>query len=154
MKELDDILKAMRKMVYLAVSIAALMTLTLLIRFDFISIPNTQPNEEVQAVASSAAELGGPVGTVDPESGLIFDEGLDIVKANCGACHSTRLVAQNRQTREGWKKLIEWMQAEQNLWDLGENESIILDYLEKNFAPNKMGRRKRLTNIEWYDLYE
>ena len=97
MKELDDILKAMRKLVYLAVSIAALMTLTLLIRFDFISIPNAQQNEEVQAVASSAAELGGPAGTVDPESGLIFDEGLDIVKANCGACHSTRLVAQKAE---------------------------------------------------------
>ena len=153
MKELDDILKAMRKLVYLAVSIAALMTLTLMIRFDFISIPSFQENEEVQVV-STTKDLGGPVGSVDEESGLIFDEGLDIVKANCGACHSTRLVAQNRLTREGWKKLIRWMQAEQNLWDLGENESIILDYLEKNFAPNKMGRRKRLANIDWYELNE
>ena len=71
MKELDDILKAMRKLVYLAVSIAALMTFTLLIRFDFISIPNLQRSEEVQPVASASADLGGPAGTVDPESGLI-----------------------------------------------------------------------------------
>jgi hypothetical protein len=153
MKELDDILKAMRKLVYLAMSIAGLMVLTLLIRFQVISFPDFQKEEVVQTT-STTADLGGPIGSVDQESGLIFDEGLDIVKANCGACHSTRLVAQNRLTREGWKKLIRWMQAEQNLWDLGENESIILDYLEKNFAPTKMGRRKRLANIEWYDLNE
>ena len=153
MKEVDDILKAMRKLVYLALSIAGLMVLSLLIRFEFITIPSFEKTEVVE-VKAAPADLGGPIGTVEEESGLIFDEGLDIVKANCGACHSTKLVAQNRLTREGWLKLIHWMQAEQNLWDLGENESIILDYLEKNYAPNEMGRRKNLTNIDWYELSE
>ncbi len=85
-------------------------------------------------------------------SGLIVDEGFIQVKASCTSCHSGKLITQNRATRKGWKKMIIWMQETQNLWDLGQNEDIILDYLAKNYAPEDKGRRPNLTNIEWYTL--
>lgn len=91
---------------------------------------------------------------IDEETGLIVVEGYEVVKAQCGSCHSARLVAQNSFDREGWKDLIEWMQKEHNLWDLGEHETVILDYLEKNYAPTKKGRRAPLSEIDWYVLNE
>ena len=94
------------------------------------------------------------IGQIDEESGLIMDHGINIVKAQCGSCHSTKLVAQNGFNREGWIELIRWMQKEQNLWDLGEAEGPILDYLEKNCAPKNFGRRKQLHVTDWYVLNE
>ncbi|MFT7032756.1 MAG: hypothetical protein ACJA2S_001257 [Cyclobacteriaceae bacterium] len=85
-------------------------------------------------------------------SGFIANEGFKIVLANCTNCHSAKLVIQNRATREGWESMIRWMQHTQKLWDLGENEDIILDYLSKNYAPEEKGRRATLSNVEWYVL--
>lgn len=85
-------------------------------------------------------------------TGLADDPNIQIIAANCTACHSAKLVTQNRATREGWKSMIKWMQKTQNLWDLGKNEDIILDYLAKNYAPENKGRRAPLENIEWYEL--
>lgn len=90
----------------------------------------------------------------DPDTGLIMDEGVNLVKAHCIGCHSSKLIMQNRASREGWESTIRWMQKTQNLWDLGENEEKILDYLAENYAPEEKGRRKPLENIEWYELEE
>ncbi|WP_020531681.1 hypothetical protein [Flexithrix dorotheae] len=88
----------------------------------------------------------------DAATGLIADENYQLVKTNCTACHSAKLITQNRATRAGWESMIRWMQNTQKLWDLGPNEPLILDYLAKNYAPQKQGRRKNLENIEWYEL--
>lgn len=85
-------------------------------------------------------------------SGFIAKDGFKTVLANCTNCHSSKLVIQNRATREGWENMIRWMQRTQKLWDLGENEDIILDYLSKNYAPEKKGRRAALSDVEWYVL--
>ena len=87
-------------------------------------------------------------------SGLVYAEHFDLIRANCTACHSGKLVAQNRATREGWEQMIRWMQETQGLWDLGKNEPIILDYLAKYYAPQETGRRAHLDmkQIEWYIL--
>ena len=87
-------------------------------------------------------------------SGLIVAEGWEIVRRNCTACHSGQLVAQNRATKEGWEKMIRWMQSTQGLWDLGEAEPIILDYLATHYAPEETGRRAAIDieAIEWYIL--
>ena len=85
-------------------------------------------------------------------TGLIEGEGMHLVIAHCTACHSAKLVTQNRADRQGWKKMIRWMQDTQNLWDLGDSEPTILEYLSKNYAPKRTGRRPPLTDIEWYDL--
>jgi hypothetical protein len=55
-------------------------------------------------------------------------------------------------SREGWKATIVWMQETQNLWDLGANEELILNYLSKNYAPTDKGRRQNLEITEWYEL--
>jgi len=86
--------------------------------------------------------------------GLIDDTGLLLVLQHCNACHSTQLISQNRMTKAGWKSTIRWMQATQNLWDLGEDEDIVLTYLAKNYAPSAIGRRQSLIVEQWYLLEE
>jgi len=90
--------------------------------------------------------------SLDAATGLVIDDALPLVIGNCTACHSAKLITQNRASREGWKNMIVWMQETQKLWDLGENEDQILDYLAEHYAPEAEGRRKNLKNIEWYDL--
>jgi hypothetical protein len=85
-------------------------------------------------------------------TGFAEDENLQLIIGNCTSCHSAKMVTQNRASREGWKTMILWMQETQGLWDLGENEPLILDYLAKHYAPNKQGRRAPLADIAWYDL--
>lgn len=85
-------------------------------------------------------------------TGLIDSEGLMTVVNNCTNCHSAKLVTQNRMTKEGWNTTIKWMQETQNLWDLGGNQEIIVNYLVTNYPPKAKGRRMTLTNIQWYEL--
>jgi hypothetical protein len=81
----------------------------------------------------------------DPISGLIIDEGWEVVRGTCAACHSAKLVTQNRGTRETWKSLIRWMQETQGLWPLDPGmENTILDYLARNYPPAASSRRMPL----------
>ena len=84
--------------------------------------------------------------------GLIDDVGVLLVLRNCNSCHSTQFITQNRMTKEGWKSTIRWMQATQNLWDLGEDEELILAYLSKNYSPSATGRRQNIVIEDWYTL--
>lgn len=85
-------------------------------------------------------------------TGLVEAKGLMAVVNNCTNCHSAELVIQNRMDKERWISTIRWMQKTQNLWDLRDNEEIIVDYLVTNYPPIKKGRREPLTNIDWYEL--
>lgn len=87
-------------------------------------------------------------------TGLVEAEGLMEVVNNCTNCHSAKLVTQNRMDKERWIATIRWMQKTQNLWDLGNNEEIIVNYLVTNYPVKKKGRREILSNIEWYELQE
>ncbi|MEO9512506.1 MAG: monoheme cytochrome C [Flavobacteriaceae bacterium] len=87
-------------------------------------------------------------------TGFVDGDGLTEVIQNCTNCHSAQLVTQNRMTREGWEATIRWMQETQNLWDLGDQEETILNYLSINYAPQKKGRREPLTAVGWYVLEE
>jgi len=91
---------------------------------------------------------------VHVRTGLIEAEGLMTVVNNCTNCHSAQLVTQNRMNKERWITTIRWMQETQNLWDLGQNEDIIINYLVTNYPPSKKGRREILKDIEWYVLEE
>ncbi len=106
------------------------------------------PMAEAPEVVSDTLIVDG----IHVASGLVVDDGFIQVKATCLACHSSKLVTQNRATRDGWKKMIRWMQETQNLWDLGTNEDIILDYLAKHYAPDEAGRRPNLPSPTWYVL--
>ncbi len=85
-------------------------------------------------------------------TGLVEAEGLMTVVNNCTNCHSALLVTQNRMNEERWISTIRWMQETQNLWDLGKNEEIIVNYLVTNYPPVNKGRREILKDIEWYQL--
>ncbi|WP_437368471.1 monoheme cytochrome C [Maribacter litoralis] len=87
-------------------------------------------------------------------TGFIDAPGMMVTVQNCTNCHSAKLVMQNRMNEERWKSTIKWMQETQNLWDLGENEAVIINYLVTNYPPKKVGRRAVLTDIEWYQLEE
>src|SRR5690606_15477386 len=103
---------------------------------------------DLAAAAVAAANRPG----VDMTGGFVEEGDYQLVRAQCTICHSSKLVLQNRATREGWKKLIRWMQATQRLWDLGENEDRILDYLAKYYGPVDQGRRVPLKVDKWYEL--
>jgi hypothetical protein len=91
-------------------------------------------------------------GGIHLPSGLIAEEGYQLVLNNCGACHSYKLVSQNSANAEGWTETIRWMQKTQKLWDLGEDESKIVAYLAKNYGVKEVNRRKPLAQIDWYEL--
>lgn len=85
-------------------------------------------------------------------TGFKDGKGLTEVINNCTNCHSSKLVIQNRMNKERWDATILWMQETQNLWDLGKNQEIIVDYLVTNYPIPEGNRRAALTNIDWYEL--
>jgi len=90
---------------------------------------------------------------IDAASGLLKDSGWQLVVANCGGCHSTKLVSQNRMSAANWVNTIRWMQAKQGLWDLGANEETIVSYLSRNYGiPDLPLRRKPLILAEEPEL--
>ena len=103
---------------------------------------------EIEEVDEDRVENGIHVST-----GFVAKEGYMKVVQNCTGCHSSKLVTQNKMSRERWIATIKWMQETQNLWDLGPNEKIIVDYLAKYYAPEKKGRRENLDCEDWYELY-
>ncbi|MDF9798457.1 hypothetical protein OKW21_003720 [Catalinimonas alkaloidigena] len=111
-----------------------------------------QSPESGNAEMSSDSLQLSQADSIDQATGLVVDEALPLVIGNCTGCHSAKLITQNRASREGWKSMIVWMQETQKLWDLGENEDQILDYLAEHYAAEQTGRRKNLQNIQWYDL--
>ena len=71
--------------------------------------------------------------------------GQELVVAHCTACHSHRLIIQNRGTEEDWRRLIRWMQETQNLWPIPADQlDSIVGYLSTHYAPDRALRRKPL----------
>ncbi|EON74923.1 hypothetical protein ADIS_4617 [Lunatimonas lonarensis] len=117
---------------------------------DFVAADAPIPLDQIE----NRVENGVHVAT-----GLLEGDGLNLVIANCTACHSAQLITQNRADREGWKKMIVWMQRTQNLWDMGNQEEVILTYLATHYGPedpqSSAGfRRAPLKDIDWYELRE
>ena len=121
----------------------------MLISFVIYNNQNDQSNyKTVETINSSEGIENG----IHMNTGLIEAEGLPLVIAHCTGCHSGKLITQNRLSKDGWQETIRWMQKTQNLWDLGEDEKMIVDYLAKNYAPSRKGRREILKDVEWYSL--
>jgi predicted small lipoprotein YifL len=93
---------------------------------------------EPDVTASAEPEL-------DPMSGLKMTGDWQIVRANCVACHSGKLITQQRGTAEQWLAMIRWMQAKQNLWQFDPvTEEKIIAYLAENYPPGRSQRRAAL----------
>lgn len=107
--------------------------------------------ENPNGVKDSSEEV---INSIHQGTGLVFAEGFDLVRGTCTGCHSAQLITQNRATRAGWESMIRWMQRTQGLWDLGDTEGPILDYLAAHYAPTEVGRRANLDvdAIEWFVL--
>ena len=78
----------------------------------------------------------------DPLTGLKMAGDWEVVRNNCIACHSTRLITQQRGTAEQWLGMIRWMQEKQNLWQFDpDTESRIVAYLAEYYPPLEVSRR-------------
>lgn len=114
----------------------------------------TTETEYVEVEVTEEDDFDKIVNGVHQRTGLVEADGLMAVVNNCTNCHSAQLITQNRMNRERWFATIKWMQETQNLWDLGKNEEVIVNYLVTNYPVEKKGRRANLKDIEWYDYQE
>ena len=79
---------------------------------------------------------------IDPVTGLKMSGDWELVRGNCTACHSAKLITQQRGTSEQWLTMIRWMQKKQNLWRFDPGtESRIIAYLAENYPPDAARRR-------------
>jgi len=112
-----------------------------------------QPTPEVTSVPVVVVEDENKIENgIHVRTGLVDAEGLMTVVNNCTNCHSSKIILQNRMNTERWNATIKWMQETQNLWNLGKNQEVIVNYLVTNYPPKSKGRRENLSNIEWYVL--
>jgi cytochrome c len=62
--------------------------------------------------------------------------GKEEVFYTCNACHSIRLVTQQRLPRERWDQRLDWMVADQGMAQLTPAErQVILEYLATQYGP-------------------
>ena len=100
----------------------------------------------------STAPTTGVVAGIDTLTGLVAQGDYLLVKGNCIACHSAKLITQNRATRAGWLRMIRWMQDKHGLQDLGPREGPILDYLAEYYAAGDETVRRQPLEVNWYEL--
>ncbi|MBO0952840.1 hypothetical protein [Fibrella forsythiae] len=106
-----------------------------------------------ETAPTDATALNGQGVMVDEATGLALGENMVLVKGQCTVCHSSKLILQSHFDRGKWVERIRWMQRTQELWDLGDTEKPILDYLVKNYGPlpvNFDGRRLPLSPPNWH----
>lgn len=79
---------------------------------------------------------------IDAFTGFPMTGDWELVRANCIACHSPKLITQQRGTADQWLAMIRWMQKKQNLWQFQpEIEEKIVAYLAEQFPPSAERRR-------------
>ena len=79
---------------------------------------------------------------LDPLTGLKMKGDWEVVRNNCIACHSPRLITQQSGSKAQWLNMIRWMQKKQNLWQFdAATEEKIISYLADNYPPQADRRR-------------
>jgi hypothetical protein len=116
----------------------ALVVLALLSLALPVACTKQQPTEPV--------DTPGPVATaepdIDPATGFKMTGDWELVRGNCTACHSAKLITQQRGTAQQWLAMIRWMQKKQNLWQFDPGtESRIIAYLSEHYPPEAARRR-------------
>jgi hypothetical protein len=120
--------------------------------YSFNFLPESDAETPEKIAATEARDTDLIENGIHVNSGLIVDDGYELVLQHCGGCHSHKLVTQNSANADGWTETIRWMQKTQNLWKLGANEAPIVAYLAKNYGVKKKSRRAALKDIDWYEL--
>ena len=68
------------------------------------------------------------------EEALPDGAGREEVEIYCAACHSLKIVVQQRLSRDAWDETLVWMVEEQAMDPLSEEERrLVLDYLATHF---------------------
>ena len=79
---------------------------------------------------------------LDATTGLKMTGDWVMVRNHCTACHSSKLITQQRGSAAQWLSMIRWMQEKQNLWQFDpDTESRIIAYLAENYPPDEERRR-------------
>jgi hypothetical protein len=87
------------------------------------------------AVPGLLAPAGAPQAQDEDLGGLPPGPGQEVVYYTCNACHSIRLVTQQRLSRERWDGLLDWMVEEQGMAEPApEDRELILDYLGTHYS--------------------
>ncbi|MEP3209834.1 MAG: monoheme cytochrome C [Maribacter sp.] len=144
----ENLSKGIRGSYRIIIVVSALVVIAAITSIYFFGEPKTDLVEvELDPDDPNRIENG-----IHVRTGFIDAPGMQETVNNCTSCHSAQLVIQNRMDADRWKSTIDWMQKTQNLWDLGDNEAIIIDYLVKNYPIIDKGRRAGLKDVEWYEL--
>lgn len=90
------------------------------------------------ALTAAALAALPPAATAQTLEPVVLPEspGWEEVEAYCSACHSLHIVVQQGLDRESWKEVLVWMEEEQGMPSLGDDEAVVLDYLSTYFGPN------------------
>jgi len=128
------------------------LVILLLVLLYFKSNHKLTSGKDIDKLVDKPISTNEVVDGIHVQTGLKDGEGLMTVVANCTACHSAQIIIQNRMNKERWNATIRWMQETQNLWELGDNQTVIVNYLITNYPVIDKGRREKLENIEWYAL--
>ena len=130
------------------------LVILMLVLLYFKSNPELTSGKNIDKLVDKPITTNEVVDGIHVRTGLKDGEGLMTVVANCTACHSAQLIIQNKMNKERWNATIRWMQETQNLWELGDNQAVIVNYLVTNYPVMDKGRREKLEDIEWYALDE
>ena len=98
--------------------------------------------EETADTGPAPEPLAASEPQLDPVTGMKMTGDWELVRGNCTACHSAKLITQQRGTAEQWLAMIRWMQKKQNLWQFDPGtEGRIIAYLAENYPPDAAQRR-------------
>ena len=96
----------------------------------------------MQDVCAENSQIGFQT---DSLTGLIKAPNWELVRNNCIACHSSKLIAQQSGSASQWLGVIRWMQEKQNLWQFDpDTETKIISYLAENYPPRDASRRSAI----------
>lgn len=141
-------------LIFAVIAIGAIILVYFMVDPSLSVLRDDEPKTEIVVLPETDDEFDKIENGIHVRTGFVEAPGMMETVQNCTNCHSSKLVIQNRMDKERWKSTIKWMQETQNLWDLGENEEVIINYLVTNYPPRTKGRREVLTDIEWYQLEE
>ena len=147
-----DLIKKASRIIRLSVGLLTLTAGGLFFHMVYPNFFEAQPKQETATSTLIEIDADRIENGIHVRTGLIDAKGLMSVVNNCTNCHSSKIITQNRMTTEGWNTTIKWMQETQNLWDLGTDQEVIVNYLVTNYPLKKKGRRENLSGIDWYEL--
>ena len=152
-KDFNNIVTAIRYVISMVLGLVIITSTFFIYYLIDPNLTSLQHTPEVKSVPVVVVEDENKIENgINVRTGLVDAEGLMTVVNNCTNCHSSKIILQNRMNAERWNATIKWMQQTQNLWDLGKNQDVIVNYLVTNYPPKSKGRRENLSKIEWYAL--